>query len=431
MRHKLFSVLVSIGIILLFGCYEIETVDQPTAASENSSFITNVVMALEEANFEKAVPNFGVKLPIGWTMLDTVPFIGDLNGFFVYNSVLTDSANVLWPPEQDYFWWVGNAVDTINALPEGSAIITPLIITGDHNGIFNIEYRVGSDKSIYNETGPNPPGFLYHRRQELILITPNSDDISGNVYVSTSGALGAAGTESDPLSTIFEAIARMSADSIHPGIIHLANGLYSPTTNGEYFPIGVTNYVSIIGESESGVILDADSMANVMSFINTNHSSISNLTITGGAGGIHCTLSNPTLLNLTITGNLGSGISCVNNSNPTLTNVTITDNIAYQGGGIYCENSDITFSAENRCNIFLNHKIRSNDGGADIYSTEFMDVIVDTFTVMSPTDHWASPIGNFAFDILNPRLVPVDADLYIRGGPQKLDNSLGVNSGLI
>ena len=116
------------------------------------------------------------------------------------------------------------------------------------------------------------------------------------------------------------------------------------------------------------------------------------------------------LAGLTITGGIG-GLDC-RNSNLSLSNVTITGNMAEQGAGIYSTNSNLTFSSENRCNIYLNN-LSSPGRGADIYSDTQMEVIVDTFTVMNPTDYYATPSNNFSFDILNSVRGQVEANLFV------------------
>ncbi|MBT7518769.1 MAG: T9SS type A sorting domain-containing protein, partial [Candidatus Marinimicrobia bacterium] len=102
-----------------------------------------------------------------------------------------------------------------------------------------------------------------------------------------------------------------------------------------------------------------------------------------------------------------------------LSGCTIKENTAEsQGGGIHSE-GNITFSSTNRCNIYENAIEDSNDVGHDIaistnyygYAQSFMEVILDTFTVLTPTDYYATPIDSFSFDILNGlETVKVDDD---------------------
>jgi len=91
-----------------------------------------------------------------------------------------------------------------------------------------------------------------------------------------------------------------------------------------------------------------------------------------------------------------------------LSGCTIKENTAEsQGGGIHSE-GNIIFSSTNRCNIYENAIEDSNDVGHDIaistnyygYAQSFLEVIVDTFTVMEPTEFHATPIDSFSFDIL-------------------------------
>ena len=151
---------------------------------------------------------------------------------------------------------------------------------------------------------------------------------------------------------------------------------------------------------------------------------LENVTITGNyaerGGGIYCSGS-PSLQNVTITANSagtkGGGIYCSALS-LSLQNVTITANSAGNiGGGIYCEpNSSLIFSTSNRSNIYSNTIENMRGYGSDIYVKECdtIHVIVDTFTVMTPTDYYASPINNFTFDILHSiESNLINADVYV------------------
>ena len=80
---------------------------------------------------------------------------------------------------------------------------------------------------------------------------------------------------------------------------------------------------------------------------NNSNPSLINLRITGnraiGGGGIGINASSPSLKNVTIDNNLadfhGGGIFCSSNSSPSLENVTISNNTAvwFNGGGVYCQ----------------------------------------------------------------------------------------------
>ncbi len=142
----------------------------------------------------------------------------------------------------------------------------------------------------------------------------------------------------------------------------------------------------------------------------------------GYGGGIYCDDSSPSLVNVTISGNyaygIGGGIYCHNNSSPSMESVAITGNVADDhGGGIYCNNnSSPSFSVNNRCNIYSNTIENARGFGADLFAEECntIHIIVDTFTVMPPTDYYASPINNFIFDILHSVIDSlINADVYV------------------
>jgi len=158
---------------------------------------------------------------------------------------------------------------------------------------------------------------------------------------------------------------------------------------------------------------------------------LENVTISGNTadsgGGIYCYESSLILKNVTISDNTadsGGGIYCDYYSNPILQNVTILGNTADSGGGIYCyDNSIPSFNAIDRCNIFLNF---TGSSGCDLYAIncDTIDVIVDTFSVLQPDDHFAYPINNFTFDILNSKIEQVDQDLYV--SPDGSDDNSGL-----
>jgi len=173
---------------------------------------------------------------------------------------------------------------------------------------------------------------------------------------------------------------------------------------------------TIISNSGSGIRCTNNSNPSLVNVIITNN-------YTGyDGGGIRCIdNSNPSLENVIITGNnanrYGGGIYCSDSCNPSLENVTITGNTANRnGGGIYCEESNLNFNIENRCSIYLNNIINSRGYGADIFTLycDTINVIIDTFTVLTPTDYYASPIDNFTFDILHSiQDTLINSDFYV------------------
>ena len=157
-------------------------------------------------------------------------------------------------------------------------------------------------------------------------------------------------------------------------------------------------------------------------FLLISNPTLTNVTITGNTtlghgGGLSCYNSSPNLVNVTITGNTasdqGGGLHLQENSNPSLENVTISGNTASVGGGIYfVTNSSANFDLDNRCNIYFNYAGRGSDLYAG-YNAPTIDIVVDTFTVTSPTVYHSDPMVNFTFDILQAKVGMVDSDLYV------------------
>lgn len=140
--------------------------------------------------------------------------------------------------------------------------------------------------------------------------------------------------------------------------------------------------------------------------------------------------SSAELENIVVTHNNSGGAAGIDiySSFVSLAGVDVCFNISNYGtGGIdFGYNSSVEFSAENLCNIYLNNSLNGYNVGNDLTTgqSNFIEVIVDTFTVINPTSTQAEPLSSFLFDILNGRIEPVSADLYVS------PNGSDANSGL-
>jgi len=259
------------------------------------------------------------------------------------------------------------------------------------------------------------------------------EQVNADLYVSPVGSNTNSGlTPGEPLKTIRVAFLKMLVDQLNPHTVHLQKGTYSPSTNGESFPVIMREYINLTGGEEMDVVLNAENESNVLILDDNSTSHIKNMTITGGlddnGGGIFCNYSNPVLENLIISNNKatdkGGGIYLDNSSSPELINVNIINNTAYDyGGGIYSDYGCApVFDDFDRCNIYLNNAGRGND----LYAEQNMNVIVDTFTVLTPSEYHAYPLGNFEFDILHGKVEQVNADLYV--SPDGDNNNSGLTA---
>ncbi len=174
------------------------------------------------------------------------------------------------------------------------------------------------------------------------------EPVYSNLYVNPNGDNNNSGiSPAEALKTIDFALRKILADSLNPHIIYLANGIYSPLTTDEKFPLRMRDYISLYGESKTGVILDANSQSQVLELWNDRGVNIESLTITGGGGsygggGISCSSSNPIFSNMIITGNKadgGGGGIFFYNDHAILSNVIICNNYARFGGGVWCRHS--------------------------------------------------------------------------------------------
>ena len=151
-------------------------------------------------------------------------------------------------------------------------------------------------------------------------------------------------------------------------------------------------------------------------------------------GGIYIVDTHPQIRDCYISNNTawaGGGIM-VWQSNTFLSGCHVIYNYARTGGGgiSIIEDAFIEFDSINRNSVYLNHAPNGADIGKGI-SSPTINIFVDTFTVLCPDYHFAFthdnlgfPVDDINFDILNAKIDPIDADLYV--SPEG-DNS---NSGL-
>ncbi|MCF7857798.1 MAG: T9SS type A sorting domain-containing protein [Candidatus Cloacimonetes bacterium] len=92
-----------------------------------------------------------------------------------------------------------------------------------------------------------------------------------DLYVHPSGDDENSGsTPDEPLKNISWAVRRIQADSLNPRTVHVAAGYYSHLINGQIFPIGCKEYVSIIGADMDNTILINDYNPNAVIGHNLN-----------------------------------------------------------------------------------------------------------------------------------------------------------------
>ena len=262
--------------------------------------------------------------------------------------------------------------------------------------------------------------------------------VSGDIYVSPDGNDTNDGNSvSNPLKTIRQAIIKMNASETNPGTIHLADGVYSPFTTDEDFPILVRSYLNISGSSTKSTILDAEMTSGVFFFEYGQDISLNDFSIVNGfapaGGGVYlgAHVTSVTIQNVLVKycrALLGGGLYLSPLSlDINLLNVSVTNNQATdKGGGLYIGSPDVIFDQNQRCSVYEN---AASEPGYDLFawgnwSFDPVAVYLDTFSVSYPIEKYASPVESFVFDINNSVIPQAEADLYVSPGGSNENDGL-------
>ena len=165
-------VLAMFGLLFVFGCYEFKLVDQPTSAYTNSSFDVNIVMT-EDADDSNSWTDeggdltrtglFGVLLPTGWTIDDSIVvsivaadslFEDDVwkkpttdhsaDYYLAYNVDQTTMLNDSTPaPPDGYYWWGAATTVPVDMSFFDSLYFTVNVMTDASTGDFFLQYVAG------------------------------------------------------------------------------------------------------------------------------------------------------------------------------------------------------------------------------------------------------------------------------------------------
>jgi hypothetical protein len=393
--------------------------------------------------FERAIANYSggyaISNPPPPPMLfDVVPAQDRISLFW-------DTSAESWPKFAGYrvFRAVGRddtAYQEIFACGPGTA--NPTIV----NSFEDLTAVRGLDYYYYIQTfddGTNVEGYSLH--SSLFWTRTNAPAhladriyVEADLYVSPTGSDTNSGlTAEDPFLTITTALDTIMASTFQPRTIHLAAGTYSPSATGETFPLIGKSFVTLSGAGKWTTILDAEGTSRVLKIYGCAGTSVDSLTVRHGkadvGGGILVDYSELALSSVAVvndTADMGGGIyaGLGGRASMSLADVTIMGNFAdYMGGGIYSMEGELLFDPDNRSNIYGN---QANIVGADIHSRYYAPqtiVIVDTFSVMTPSDYHACPTTRYTFDILNAKEAQIHADVYV--SPLGDDANSGLSAG--
>ena len=140
----------------------------------------------------------------------------------------------------------------------------------------------------------NPPSYFLssiddngYQKKDIIYsiqhkkLTPSDT----NLYINPlSGSDTNSGLKpEEALKTIAFAYSKIAVDSLKKNTIHLADGIYSDTMNGEKFPLNIRPYINIEGQSRNGTILDGEYKSRLLNGNNVvSEYSFSKMTIRRG-----------------------------------------------------------------------------------------------------------------------------------------------------
>ena len=235
----------------------------------------------------------------------------------------------------------------------------------DFSGNLFSDYFVYSSNTVrLNACTPHEPVVI----TQDVYVKPDGNDSSDGLSWNTA------------FKTIRHAIENLDINQA-PLRIYLGEGIYSPSTNGEIFPLPLIPEFILEGASKETTILDAEGTASVLychAFTTTDFT-IRNITCTGGCSTIggaiiadnarlnldNCCILNNVALNIPHYLGLGGGIYSTDTTN--ITGCEISGNTAQHGGGIYA------LSFLHASNLEISHNQAVIAGGVFCYKGEITD----------------------------------------------------------
>ena len=242
--------------------------------------------------------------------------------------------------------------------------------TSNCNVFLNQAYREGTDiyiKSesenliyqVYLDTTTVSQPENYHispiDQIDFHFRTPIFNSVDSDLYVSPIGSNYNSGlSETIALKNLYFALLVIKTDSNYNRKIFLDSGIYSPSTNGEKFPLYGKSFVSLIGENTETTILDGENSSRLIRIVpNSAKINLMNFTVQNGydisGGGMAIAGDEIMLKNLLLKENTaevdGAGLSIDWAKNIKLINLTIINNKSNYhlgNGGIFVAGDHIS-----------------------------------------------------------------------------------------
>lgn len=165
----LVSTLFVISMVLI-GCYEFRTINQPSEGFTNSYFDVPIIAqrdqdpGLGDAEWTGALQAtglFGVMVPDGWTVDDSIAYTivsknaaSTNSGYLVFNEAHSKTLQDSLPAPTGYHWW-GAVTDSIADMNQfDSLYFTPRIKTDGQTGTFFLRYAIGDNMDANTDRNP-------------------------------------------------------------------------------------------------------------------------------------------------------------------------------------------------------------------------------------------------------------------------------------
>ena len=180
--------------------------------------------------------------------------------------------------------------------------------------------------------------------------------INADLYVAPWGDDNNSGlNENEPLQTIAYAMQIIEPDSLNPKTIHLAEGTYSYSQNGQIFPFAVKSHIRLQGAGMENTIFDAEYYSAILVIMKQSNVQVSDINIidcrsTSITGVTACQYSEDIVFkNILIENSLcssTSGLSFSRNTGIIVENVIVRDasNNEQSTIGIYDYSNEITIN---------------------------------------------------------------------------------------
>jgi len=152
------SLIVFLFTTLFFvGCYEWQNIIQPDTATVNSYFDV-FLSAHDDGNPDNDWTNpdlvdyglFGVMLPNGWTVQDSIPFNivctdpeYSNSGILIYSTSRSQTLQDSIPAPPGYHWWGAATKSEASMVYFESLSLSPRIYTGGQTGDYFLRYAIG------------------------------------------------------------------------------------------------------------------------------------------------------------------------------------------------------------------------------------------------------------------------------------------------